>query len=301
MAGNSLRFDGRVAIVTGSGRGLGREYALLLSRLGAALVINSTSSSTAEATAKEIADAGGKAVVQVGSVADREVANAIVKAAIDNFGCVDIVINNAGGANGGDFDQTSDDKLWDMLGVHVGGSWNVTQAAWPHMKSQKFGRVVMIASPVMFGSAQQSTYGTAKLALMGLAKSIAIEGKEHNILVNTVAPMAYTPGSAAFATDEQTQAFMEASMPARDVASTVAWLAHESSEVNGETVAAVSRLVTRIFLAESKGYFGPADQDWTVESVRDNWQKVMDETEFTIPTDMAEFGPKIFQRLATRQ
>lgn len=301
MAGNSLRFDGRVAIVTGSGRGLGREYALLLSRLGAALVINSTSSSTAEATAKEIVDAGGKAVIQIGSVADREVANAIVKAAIDNFGRVDIVINNAGGANGGDFDQTSDDKLWDMLGVHVGGSWNVTQAAWPHMKSQKFGRVVMIASPVMFGSAQQSTYGAAKLALMGLAKSIAIEGKEHNILVNTVAPMAYTPGSAAFVTDEQTQAFMEASMPARDVASTVAWLAHESSEVNGETVAAVSRLVTRIFLAESKGYFGPADQDWTVESVRDNWQKVMDETEFTIPTDMADFGPKIFQRLATRQ
>ena len=301
MAGNSLRFDGRVAIVTGSGRGLGREYALLLSRLGAALVINSTSSSTAEATAKEIVDAGGKAVIQIGSVADREVANAIVKAAIDNFGRVDIVINNAGGANGGDFDQTSDDKLWDMLGVHVGGSWNVTQAAWPHMKSQKFGRVVMIASPVMFGSAQQSTYGAAKLALMGLAKSIAIEGKEHNILVNTVAPMAYTPGSTAFVTDEQTQAFMEASMPARDVASTVAWLAHESSEVNGETVAAVSRLVTRIFLAESKGYFGPSDQDWTVESVRDNWQKVMDETEFTIPTDMADFGPKIFQRLATRQ
>ncbi|KAI8672994.1 hypothetical protein LRP88_02481 [Fusarium phalaenopsidis] len=300
MAGNSLRFDGRVAIVTGSGRGLGREYALLLSRLGAALVINSTTSSTAEATAKEITDAGGKAVAQIGSVADREVANAIVKAAIDNFGRVDIVINNAGGADGGDFDQTSDDKLWDMLGVHVGGSWNVTQAAWPHMKSQKFGRVVMIASPVMFGSAQQSTYGAAKLALMGLAKSIAIEGKEHNILVNTVAPMAYTPGSAAFVTDEQTQTFMEASMPARDVASTVAWLAHESSEVNGETVAAVSRLVTRIFLAESKGYFGPADQDWTVESVRDNWQKVMDETEFTIPTDMAEFGPKIFQRLVTR-
>ncbi|EEU45266.1 uncharacterized protein NECHADRAFT_41481 [Fusarium vanettenii 77-13-4] len=301
MTGSPLRFDGRVAIVTGSGRGLGREYALLLSRLGASLVINSTTSSTAEATAKEITDAGGKAVVHIGSVADREVADGIVKVAIDNFGRVDIVINNAGGADGGDFDQTSDDKLWSMLGVHVGGSWNVTQAAWPHMKSQKFGRVVMIASPVMFGSAQQSTYGAAKLALMGLAKSIAIEGKEHNILVNTVAPMAYTPGSAAFVTDEQTQAFMEASMPASDVATTVAWLAHESSEVNGETVAAVNRLITRIFLAESKGYFGPADQDWTVESVRDNWQKVMDVTEFAVPTDMAEFGPKIFQRLATHQ
>ncbi|RSL61499.1 hypothetical protein CEP51_013619 [Fusarium floridanum] len=249
----------------------------------AAVAINSTTASTAEATAKEITDASGEAVVHIGSVADREVAHAIVKAAIDNFGRIDIVINNADGADGGDFDQTSDDKLWNMLGIHVGGSWNVTQAAWPQMKSQKFGRVIMIASPVMFGSAQQSTYGAAKLALMGLAKSIAIEGKEHNILVNTVAPMAYTPGSAAFVTDDQTKAFMEAGMPARDVAQTVAWL------------------VTRIFLAEGRGYFGPADQDWTVESVRDNWDKVVDETEFTISTDMAEFSPKIFQRLVTRQ
>ncbi|RSM20666.1 hypothetical protein CDV31_000352 [Fusarium ambrosium] len=231
----------------------------------AAVAINSTAASTAEATAKEITDASGEAVVHVGSVADREVAHAIVKAAIDNFGRIDIVINNAGGANGGDFDQTSDDKLWNMLGIHVEGSWNVTQAAWPYTKSQKFSRVIMIASPVMFGSAQQSTYGAAKLALMGLAKSIVIEGKEHNILVNTVAPMAYTPGSTAFVMDDQTKAFMEASMPARDVAQTVAWLAHESSEVTGETVAAVSRLVTRIFLAESRGYFGPADQDWAVD------------------------------------
>ncbi|KAJ4014640.1 bifunctional hydroxyacyl-CoA dehydrogenase/enoyl-CoA hydratase fox2 [Fusarium irregulare] len=301
MPESPLRFEGRVAIITGSGRGLGREYALLLSRLGASVVINSTTDSTAEATTKEIINAGGKAIAQVGSVADRDVASAIVKAAIDTFGRIDIIINNAGGANGGDFDQSPDSNLWDMMGVHIGGAWNVTQAAWPHMKEQKFGRVIMISSPMIFGGAQQSTYAAAKMAVMGLAKSIAIEGKQHNILVNTVAPMAFTPGSTAYVENKQTRSLMEANMPARDVATTVAWLVHESSQVNGETVAAVSRLVTRIFVAETKGYFGPAEGDWTLESVRDNWQNVVDERDYSVPTDMAEYGPKTFQRVMTRQ
>ncbi|RGP66176.1 short-chain dehydrogenase reductase sdr [Fusarium sporotrichioides] len=300
-ATSPLRFDGRVAIVTGSGRGLGREYALLLSRLGAAVVTNSTTALTADSTAKEITDAGGRAIAHVGSVADRDIANSIVKAAIDNFGRIDIVINNAGGANGGEFDQAPDSNLWDMLNVHMGGSWNVTQAAWPHMKEQKFGRVIMTASPLIYGGAQQSAYGAAKSAVMGLANSIAIEGKQHNILVNTVAPMAHTPGSVAYITDEQTRTMMEASMPARDIAPTVAWLAHESSQVSGETLVVVSKLVMRVFLAETKGYFGPKEEVWTVESVRDNWAKIVDESEYAVPTDIAEYVPKIFQRVFTHQ
>lgn len=301
MSGSSLRFDGRVAIVTGSGQGLGREYALLLGRLGAAVVVNSTTAATAQATAKDIVDAGGKAVACVGSVADKEVANSLVQTALDKFQRIDIVINNAGGASGSDFDQTSDSQLWDMLGVHLGGSWNVTQAAWPYMKNQKFGRIIMVTSPIMFGSAQQSTYGAAKLGLMGLAKSIAIEGKEHNIFVNTVAPMGFTPGSAANVHDEQTQKFMKEHMPACDVGPTVAWLVHEDSEVNGESVAAVGRLVTRIFLAETKGFFGSMDNEWSIEVIRDNWNKVIDENGYSVHNDIAEFGPKIFQRLATGQ
>lgn len=301
MSSAPLRFDGRVAIVTGSGRGLGREYALLLGHLGAAVVVNSTSSATAEATAKDIIEAGGKAIAHVGNVADRELANALVKTAVDKFERIDIIINNAGGANGSDFDRISDSQLWDMLGVHLGGSWNVTQAAWPYMKSQKFGRVVLITSPVMFGSGQQSSYGAAKLGLLGLAKCLAIEGKEHNIFVNTVAPMGFTPGAAASGQNEQTQNFMKDYMPARDVAPTVAWLVHEDSKVNGEAVAAVSRLVTRIFLAETKGFFGSADKEWTIETVRNNWDKVVDEKYYSVHTDMAEFGPKIFQRVATGQ
>ena len=301
MSSTPLRFDGRVAIVTGSGRGLGREYALLLARLGAAVVVNSITTATADATVKDITEAGGTAIAHVGSVTEREVANALVKAAILKFGRIDIIVNNAGTAQGSDFDRTADSQLWDMLGVHVGGSWNVTQAAWPYFKSQHFGRVVLITSPLMFGGAQQSAYAAAKLSLVGLAKCIAIEGKAHNINVNTVAPMGYTPGSAVTTQDEQTQNIMKAYMPANDVAPTVAWLVHEDCKVTGEAFAAVNKLVTRIFLAETKGFFGSPDQDWTIETVRNNWNKVVDEKDYAVHTDIAEFSPKIFQRLTTGQ
>ena len=301
MSNTALRFDNRVAIVTGSGRGLGREYALLLARLGAAVVVNSITTATANSTIKDITEAGGTAVAHVGSVADREVAIALVEAAILKFGRIDIIINNAGTAQGSDFDSTPDSQLWDMLGVHVGGSWNVTQAAWPYMKSQHFGRVIMITSPLIFGGAQQSAYGAAKIALVGLAKSIAIEGKQHNIAINTVAPMGYTPGSAVASQDEQVQNIMKAYMPADSVAPTVAWLVHEDCKVTGEAFAAVNRLVTRIFLAETKGFFGSLDQDWTIETVRNNWDKVVDETDYAVHTDIAEFSPKIIRRLTTGQ
>ncbi|KAL5610424.1 hypothetical protein FOBRF1_006541 [Fusarium oxysporum] len=299
MSSSPLRFDGRVAIITGSGRGLGREYALLLSHLGAIVVVNSTTAATAQSTAEDITKAGGRALTYVGSVNDREVAGGLVKAAIDNFGRIDIVINNAGGTTPSDFETTSDSQLWDMVGVHLGGSWNVTQAAWPHMKKQNYGRIIMIASSLMFGSTQQCTYGAAKMSLVGLVKSLALEGKPHNILVNCVAPIGFTPGVAAFIPDEQTHAFMEKYAPAKEVAPTVSWLVHEDSQANGETIGAAGRLVTRIFFAETSGFLGTADQDWTIEAIRDNWDRVAEEKEYQVHTDAAEFGPKLFQRLAT--
>ena len=161
--------------------------------------------------------------------------------------------------------------------------------------------MVLITSPLIFGGAQQSAYAAAKLSLVGLAKCTAIEGKAHNINVNTVAPMGYTPGSAVTTQDEQTQNIMKAYMPANDVAPTVAWLVHKDCKVTGEAFAAVNKLVTRIFLAETKGFFGSPDQDWTIETIRNNWNKVVDEKDYAVHTDIAEFSPKIFQRLTTGQ
>ena len=135
MTDGSVRFDGRVAIVTGSGRGLGREYAVSLGRLGAAVVVNSTKEKTAQSTAEEIIRAGGTAVAVVGSVADRLTADSLVEAAVKNFGRVDIVINDAGSGDSANFENEMTSKLSDSFSVHVVGAWNVTQAAWPYMKA----------------------------------------------------------------------------------------------------------------------------------------------------------------------
>jgi NAD(P)-dependent dehydrogenase (short-subunit alcohol dehydrogenase family) len=284
--------------VTGSGRGLGREYALLLARLGAAVVVNSTTEETSRDTLEEITKAGGKAIAHVGSVADRAVANAMVEAAVKTFGRIDIVINNAGNGDTSYFEDVSSSKLWDMLGVHVGGSWNVTQAAWPHMKKQKYGRVIMTTSLMMVGLETQSVYGTAKMALVGLTKAIALDGKEHNIHVNSVAPSGYTPLAERALQNEQLLDLMRRFMPAAEVAPAVLWLVHEGCEVNGESFTAQGRLVARLFLAETLGFHGPADRDWNMEIIRDNWNKVVDETGYIVHTDVKESGPRMFARVA---
>lgn len=297
MSASPLRFDGRVAIVTGSGRGLGREYALLLARLGAAVVVNSTTKETAQDTLEEILKSGGKAIAHVGSVADRAVADAMVEAVVKSFGRVDIVINNAGGTDTTLFEDSLASDFWDMLQVHIGGAWNVTQAAWPYMKKQKYGRVIMTLSLMMFGMQTQSAYGTAKMGLMGLTKALALEGKGHNIHVNALAPSGYTPQVERSLPNEQVRNEMKKFLPAAEVAPPLLWLLHEECNVNGESLSAQGRLVARIFLAETPGFHGSANEDWSLENVRDNWEKVVEETGYTVPTDMRESGPEMFARV----
>ncbi|KAL0933255.1 uncharacterized protein CTRU02_212218 [Colletotrichum truncatum] len=293
-----IRFDNRVAIVTGSGRGLGRQHALLLGSLGASVVVNSTTPLTSQATVDDIVKAGGKAVACVGSVSDEAVAKALVKKAIDTFGRVDIIINNAGTYESIPYDQTTSAGLRNMLAIHVEGSDNLTRAAWPYMQKQKYGRVVMITSHTIFGMAGTSAYAAAKLAVVGLAKTLAVEGEPYNIHVNAVATTAFTDTTEKNLPNEEFRQFMKANLPSSEPARAVVWLTHDDCKANGETLGAQGKIITRIFLGETKGYQGSPQDKWDVETVRDNWDQVVDENEYDAPPNGNALGTVLFQRFS---
>ncbi|KAI8882406.1 NAD(P)-binding protein [Backusella circina FSU 941] len=192
-----IRYDGKVAIVTGAGGGLGKAYALYFSRRGASVVVNDlgvsnkgdgSSTKAADVVVDEILKQGGKAVANYNSV---EEGAKIVDTALKAFGRIDIVINNAGILRDKSFARMSDSD-WDLIqAVHVKGSYAVTKAAWPHMKKQKYGRIIMTASAAgLYGNFGQANYSAAKLALASFSASLAKEGIKDNIHCNTIAPMA---------------------------------------------------------------------------------------------------------------
>ncbi|QXI27644.1 SDR family oxidoreductase [Pseudomonas vanderleydeniana] len=191
----SVRFEDKVVIVTGAGGGLGRAHALLFARQGARVVVNDlggsthgegASASAADRVVAEIREAGGTAVANHDSVTDGD---KIVQNALDAFGRVDVVVNNAGILRDKTF-LKMEDADWDLVyRVHVEGAYKVTHAAWPHMREQNYGRVIFTASTSgIYGNFGQSNYGMAKLGLYGLTRTLAIEGRKNNILVNAIAP-----------------------------------------------------------------------------------------------------------------
>src|SRR3954470_4862405 len=194
---NELRFDGKVALVTGAGNGLGRAHALLLASRGAKVVVNDLggtatgggkSSAAADKVVEEIKAAGGEAVANYDSVEDGD---KIVQAALDTWKRIDIVVNNAGILRDTSFKKLTDED-WDLIyRVHVRGSYKVTKAAWDHMQEAGYGRIIMTASAAgIYGNFGQTNYAMAKLGLVGFGNTLAIEGKKKNIQVNTIAPIA---------------------------------------------------------------------------------------------------------------
>ncbi len=196
---NAIRFDDKVVIVTGAGGGLGRAHALLFAKHGARVVVNDlggsshgegASASAADLVVAEIRAAGGTAVANHDSVTD---GGKIVQNALDSFGRVDVLVNNAGILRDKSF-QKMEDTDWDLVyKVHVEGAYKVTHAAWPHLREQNFGRVIFTASTSgIYGNFGQSNYGMAKLGLYGLTRTLALEGRKNNILVNAIAPTGAT-------------------------------------------------------------------------------------------------------------
>ncbi len=289
-----LRFDGRAAIVTGAGGGLGRAYALLLAERGARVVVNDlgggrhgegASSAAADRVVAEIIAAGGEAVANYDSVEDGE---RIVQTVLDHFGRVDIVINNAGILRDVSFHKM-EALDWDLIyRVHLLGAYKVTRAAWPHMREQRYGRVIMTSSAAgIYGNFGQANYSAAKLALVGLANTLAIEGEKRNIHVNAIAPVA---GSRM--TETILPADLVEQLKPEYVAPLVVYLCHERTMVNGELFEVGAGWVSRLRWQRSKGAFFPLSKALTPEIIADGWPTINNFDEPDYPTSaMASFDP----------
>ena len=288
---SELRFDGRAAIVTGAGRGVGRSHALLLASRGAKVVVadlgatlegSGSSSAPADEVVKEIEAAGGEAVACFASVADEAGAASIVQAALDSFGRIDVVVNNAGIAEPDWFEDLSLERFRRMVDVHYMGAVNVTFAAWPHMVKAGYGRIVNTCSEAMLGMSPKNTsYGGAKGGVFGFTRTLALDATRVGIRVNAVAPRANTRLSApkvlAHVYDVAEDVFtaggtMDRFQPEL-VAPAAVFLAHESCALNGEVLVAGGGQVMRMAVLQNEGF---SKDDLTPEDIVDNLATVMD-------------------------
>jgi (3R)-3-hydroxyacyl-CoA dehydrogenase / 3a,7a,12a-trihydroxy-5b-cholest-24-enoyl-CoA hydratase / enoyl-CoA hydratase 2 len=287
-----LRFDGRVAIVTGAGGGLGRAHALLLASRGAKVVVNDLggshtgegkSASAADKVVAEIKDKGGTAVANHDSVEDGD---KIVKTAIDAFGKIDIIINNAGILRDVTFQKMTQSD-WDLVyRVHVLGAFRVTHAAWPHMRDAGYGRIIMTASASgIYGNFGQANYSMAKLGLHGFAQTLALEGKKRNIVVNTIAP---TAGSRMTET-VMPPALVEALKPEL-VSPLVAKLVHESNEDTGGLYEVGGGFFAKLRWERSSGKTFRIGRALSIEDVDASWQDI---TQFTKTTHPETIGASL--------
>jgi NAD(P)-dependent dehydrogenase (short-subunit alcohol dehydrogenase family) len=262
---------------------------MLLAARGANVVVNDlggsmegtgTDAGPASEVAGEITDAGGVALADASDVSISTGAQALVEAAVGNFGHLDIVINNAGIIRWAGFPDVDEENLTRHLAVHTLGSFHVTRAAWPHMVERNYGRIVMTTSSGVFGLKNNTSYATAKSAVIGLTRSLAVAASKHGMRVNVIAPAAMTRMAGHADAPE---------MAPELVAPMAAYLAHESCPANGEMYAAGAGRFARIFLAMTPGYVH-AGADITIEDVAEHWADVNDEAGYSIPKDLPDWS-----------
>jgi NAD(P)-dependent dehydrogenase (short-subunit alcohol dehydrogenase family) len=311
---NELRFDDQVAVITGAGGGLGKEYALLLASRGARVVVNDiggsvtgggSNSEAAQAAADEIRQHDGQAVADNHSVTSPEGGRAIIDTALDAWGRVDIVINNAGIVRDAPFEDMTAEQFEPLLDVHLRGAFHVTRPAWKVMREQGYGRILNTTSAAgILGNAGMSNYGSAKTGLIGFTRVLAAEGAEHNIKVNAVAPIAYTrmlahsvdtagqPDDAAAQAvlDDLVSQYLQKLDPGL-VAPVAAFLTHRDCPVTGEIYTVGAGHVSRFFIGRTKGFYSP---ELSIEQVRDHLDEIRDEAGYTVPGGPADEMGELF-------
>ncbi len=274
-----IRFDGRTAIVTGAGGGLGRSHALALAARGARVVVNDMggaldgtggSQAAADRVVADIREAGGEAVASYDSVAEPEAAAAIVARAVDAFGGVDILVNNAGILRDKTFKKMALADFDEVVQVHLMGSVYVTKAAFPRMAERGYGRIVLTTSAAgLYGNFGQTNYAAAKLGLVGFMNALKEEGKRDNVLVNTIAPLAFTRmGETVLPVD------LKERLSPDYVSAAVAWLCAEACEVTGRIIVAGAGLFAEARMVESAGFRLPAGAEATPEAVAAHFDEI---------------------------
>jgi NAD(P)-dependent dehydrogenase (short-subunit alcohol dehydrogenase family) len=282
---SELKFDGRVAVVTGAGRGLGRAYALLLASRGAKVVVNDNGvglkgdggdASPAAQVVKEITDAGGEACACTASVASPEGGSKIVNMALEQYGGIDILIHNAGNVRGAALLEMSQEEFSSVLDVHLNGAFHVVRPAFTPMCKARYGRIVLTSSVNgLYGNYRQANYATAKAGMIGLSNVTALEGAACGVKCNVIIPAAVT----RMADGLDTSAYPPMSPDL--VAPVVGWLAHETCSISGEMLISIAGRVARAFTAETQGVYRPS---WSMEQVAADIDAIRDATASFTPT-----------------
>ena len=289
---SDVTFDGKVAVITGAGGGLGRSHALLLAERGARVVVNDlggnadgtgAGSTPAELVVKEITEAGGEAVASYDSVATPEGGEAIIQTALDAFGSVDIVINNAGILRDKSFAKIEPADFDILLDVHLRGAFHVSQPAFKVMKANGFGRFVHTTSAAgLFGNFGQGNYAAAKTGLVGLSNVLAIEGAKANITSNVIAPIAKSRLT------EDLLGPLADSLSPELVSPLVAYLVSPSCTISHEIFSVGGGKIARVFLGLTPGWFAGKGNQFTPEDVAANIDGIRDTDGFSVPGSLTD-------------
>ena len=301
----SIRFDGRVAIITGGGRGLGRSHAIALGGLGALIVVNDTGGSldgegaddsVADAVVAEIRDAGGEAVADYGDVGTHEGGAAVVQTALDAYGTVDVLINNAGYLRDRTFAKMKLDDFDAIIAIHLAGNAYPTHAAWPILREKGYGRVVFTTSAAgLYGNFGQTNYAAGKLAVVGMMNTLKAEGRSKGILVNTIAPVATT---------RMTESLMGDAVSLYDpgwVTPAVVYLSSEDCTASGAVVEAGGGYYSLVQIVEGEGVVlgdGAGPISVTADDIATNWAAITDMSNASHYADATDATARIAALLA---